>query len=333
MCVMAELAVACRAVRIGYWTAVILWALALAAILVTPVVGLLYAAFFLAVAWGIRRGQPWAAITGACGLAFSVVMVVSRGRDASSTPLATLMLALAVNLVAAYLLFGAAKPLWRAEKPENRTFAALRVWPWLLVLAATVLPWLFLRPFSIPTGSMEDTILLGDYILVETVSPRLGSPPRDGDLVVFRYPPDRRQIFVKRIEGAAGDRLHFRNKQLYRNGSPVTEGYARHKTNYIDSYRDNFPSEANVRLYAGGERMLAENVKDGEVVVPPGAYFVLGDNRDASLDSRYWGFVQASDIIGTPVLIYASYDSGNQPGDKGSKTILNFRWERLLKRF
>jgi signal peptidase I len=238
-----------------------------------------------------------------------------------------------VNLAAAYFLFGAAKQLWRAEKPENRTFAALRVWPWLVVIAATVLPWLFLRPFSIPTGSMEDTILMGDYILVETVSPRLGRLPRDGDLVVFRYPPDRRQIFVKRIEGVAGDRLHFRNKQLYRNGSPVTESYARHKTDYIDSYRDNLPSEANARLYAGGEKMLAENVKDGEVVVPPGAYFVLGDNRDASLDSRYWGFVPSSDIIGTPLLIYASYDSGSQPGDKGSQTILNLRWRRLLKRF
>jgi len=171
MCVMAELAMAGRAVRMGYWTAVILGVLAILAILFTPIVGLLYALFFLAVAWGIRRGQPWAALTGGCFLAFSVAVVVSRGRDTGSTPLVTLMLGLAVNLVAAYLLFSAAKPLWREEKPANRTFAALRVWPWLLVLAMTGMR---LHGTKVPsTGCSHDSLPLN--IVLRKVP--LGEPP------------------------------------------------------------------------------------------------------------------------------------------------------------
>jgi signal peptidase I len=156
----------------------------------------------------------------------------------------------------------------------------------------------------LPTDSMAYTIRAGDHFLVETVTTALGREPRHGDLVVFRPPSNRRNIFVKRVVGIPGDRLRIRDKQLYRNGAKVVEPYALHKSEFIDPYRDNFPSQPNVRLIAGGAEMLARNVEGGDVVVPAGHYFVLGDNRDNSLDSRYWGFVARRDLIGRPVAVY-----------------------------
>lgn len=127
----------------------------------------------------------------------------------------------------------------------------------------------------------------------------------------------------------AGDRLRIVEKRLYRNGSPVTEPYATHKTAYFDSFRDNFPGAPDFRLHPPGEAMLRDNVRNGEVVVPEGKYFVMGDNRDSSLDSRYWGFITRADIVGRPVLIYASYDAA---GPDQTLSVRNTRWNRLLRR-
>ncbi len=135
------------------------------------------------------------------------------------------------------------------------------------------------------------------------------SEVKRGDIIVFRYPVDIRQTFVKRVVGIPGDRIKIVNKQVHLNGKPLNEPYKYHKTEYIDSYRDNFPGEPNTRLSESGTEMLTKHVVNGEVVVPPGAYFALGDNRDSSLDSRYWGFVPRENIIGKPVIIYWSYDA------------------------
>ena len=106
------------------------------------------------------------------------------------------------------------------------------------------------------------------------------------------------------------DRIKVVDKQLYVNGVKLDERlYVYHKTDYIDSYRDNFPGEPNVNLYQPAEKMLQTNVINGEVVVPENSYFAMGDNRDSSLDSRYWGFVPRDNIIGKPLLIYWSYDA------------------------
>jgi signal peptidase I len=185
----------------------------------------------------------------------------------------------------------------------------------------------------IPSGAMEDTLLIGDSVFVEVASPHLGHTPEVGELVVFHYPIDRKETYVKRVVGVPGDRLRTQDKRLFRNGLPVPETYARHKTDYVDSYRDNFPSPPNVSIPAPGQEMLAANVRNGELVVPTGKYFVLGDNRDNSFDSRYWGFISRDDIIGTPVLIYASHDLG-PPGTerREAPTFRNTRWNRLLKR-
>ena len=135
------------------------------------------------------------------------------------------------------------------------------------------------------------------------------SEVKRGDIIVFRYPVDIRQTFVKRVIGVPGDRIRIENKQVFRNGVPVEEPYKFHKTEYNDSYRDNFPSQPYLQLSEGAIEMLEKHVVNGEVVVPPNSYFAMGDNRDNSLDSRYWGFVPRANIIGKPLIIYWSYET------------------------
>jgi signal peptidase I len=105
----------------------------------------------------------------------------------------------------------------------------------------------------------------------------------------------------------------MRDKRLYRNGVEVREPYVQHITSLIDAYRDNFPGGRDPGWHGPGSEaaaeMIAHHVRDGELVVPEGKYFVLGDNRDDSLDSRYWGFIRRSDIVGRPILIYGSTDA------------------------
>jgi signal peptidase I len=157
------------------------------------------------------------------------------------------------------------------------------------------------RAFQIPTSSMEPTLMIGDRVFV-----RLGTTLSPGDLAVFRYPVDRSQTMVKRIVGVPGDHLRIGNKQLFLNGAPLNEPYVRHTSHLRNWYRDNFPSPPISSLYPGAIEMLRNHVTNGEVVVPTGKYFVLGDNRDNSLDSRYFGFVDAQDLVGKPVLVYFS---------------------------
>jgi len=166
---------------------------------------------------------------------------------------------------------------------------------------------------------MEDTLLIGDHLLVDKLAYAPPGPVskfllpyeevKRGDIIVFRYPVDIRQTFVKRCMGVPGDRIKLVNKQVYLNGKKLDEPYVYHKTEYIESYRDNFPSEPNVHLFDFGQDMLEHHVVDGQVVVPPNSYFAMGDNRDSSLDSRYWGFVPRDNIIGKPLIIYWSYDA------------------------
>jgi len=175
------------------------------------------------------------------------------------------------------------------------------------------------QAFVIPTGSMEDTLLIGDHLLVDKLAYAPSGPVskhvipyRDvqrGDIIVFRYPVDIKQTFVKRCIGVPGDHIRLVDKKLILNGRPVDEPYVYHKTEYIDSYRDNFPGEPNVHVAESAIDMLMNHVEKGEVVVPPGYYFAMGDNRDSSLDSRYWGFVPRDNIVGKPLIIYWSYDA------------------------
>jgi signal peptidase I len=185
----------------------------------------------------------------------------------------------------------------------------------LLLFATTTL----VQAFVIPSASMEDTLLIGDHVLVDKlvfspsgpVSKNL-LPYRDvrrGDIIVFRDPLNISEDYVKRAIGVPGDHIRLENKQLILNGHPVTEPYVKHITSYNDTYRDNFPQSPSVALPPSAQDMLRNHVVNSEVVVPPGYVFAMGDNRDDSADSRYWGFVPRENIVGTPLIIYWSFEA------------------------
>ncbi len=175
------------------------------------------------------------------------------------------------------------------------------------------------RAFVVPGDSMESTILVGDHLIVG----RLHYPPRLGDLVAFHPPHSPEQSFIKRVAGLPGDRLHLENKVLFRNGEAVNEPYVQHSTTFVDPYRDNFPSETHFAIPESGRRMLAEHRAGRDVVVPAGHYFVLGDNRDNSLDSRYFGFVPEASLQGTPLIVYWSKDPNG--GTRWARTFQRLR--------
>jgi signal peptidase I len=211
----------------------------------------------------------------------------------------------------------------KAAPPQGRSFVGeWTVTILLMLFASTSLAW----SYVIPTGSMEDTLLIGDHIVVDKLAYAPAGPigkyllpyeqPKRGDIIAFQYPVDISQLFVKRVIGVPGDRLKIVNQQVYINGRKLTEPYVYHKSGYFDPYRDNFPSASNTLEEVPNPKrdklladMLSKHVMNGEVVVPPNNYFVMGDNRDNSLDSRYWGFVPRDNIIGKPVLIYWSYNT------------------------
>jgi signal peptidase I len=176
---------------------------------------------------------------------------------------------------------------------------------------------------------MENTVLVGDRILVRRFPrPKL---VRD-DLVVFLYPIHRQETYIERLIGMPGDRIRISNKILYRNGVAQNEAYAAHKTTYVDLYRDNFPSEPNTPLPEAAMEMLRKHNVNGEIVVPEGKYFVMGDNRDNSADSRYWGFLDDRDVIGKPVLIYDSEDQTTEDLSSGKVPVRrSIRWQRFFK--
>jgi len=151
--------------------------------------------------------------------------------------------------------------------------------------------------FAVPTRTMEDTVLSGDWLFVRRHGAR---GPGRGDVIVFRYPVDPNETFLQRVVGLPGDRIRIASKQLHVNGRKLDEPYATHKSIHLDSYRDNFPDDPNVPLAPQGAEMLSEHVSNGEVKVPPNRYFVLGDNRDSSWDSRYWALCRVKTSSGNP---------------------------------
>ena len=212
-------------------------------------------------------------------------------------------------------------PVEEAERPDppRGTIAEWTITILLLLFGTTTL----VQAFVIPTGSMEDTLLIGDHLLVDklTFAPAGPiskyllpyQPVKHGDIIVFRYPVDISQTFVKRAIGIPGDHIRIVNQQIYRNGVKLNEPYVYHKNPYPDSYRDNFPTtEPNAMIYEQARDMLQNHVVNGEIVVPDNAVFAMGDNRDNSLDSRYWGFVPRENIIGKPLIIYWSYNASTE---------------------
>ncbi|MGW8272192.1 MAG: signal peptidase I [Thermodesulfovibrionales bacterium] len=167
-----------------------------------------------------------------------------------------------------------------------------------LILALIIRAYV-VQAFKIPSGSMIPTLLVGDHILVSKFiygtripfSERTILPvrePRKGDIIVFKYPKDPKRDFIKRVIGTPGDVIEGRNKEIYLNGEKLTEPYVRHTDSVM---------------------LLDQRDTFGPIKVPDGKVFVMGDNRDASLDSRFWGFVDKSQILGKAFIIYWSWNS------------------------
>ena len=196
----------------------------------------------------------------------------------------------------------------------------------LASIAAVLVTGLFiitfvLQAFEIPSSSMEDTMLIGDHVFVNREQFAPSShwmesllPYRDirrGDIVVFLSPEEKGLFVVKRVIGIPGDRIHLRDGTVYRNGEKLAEPYAQHKVANYDPYRDDFPAVSPSELYGvtsqDWQLTLPSHIQGGDVVVAPNSYFGMGDNRDVSKDSRYWGFIPRENVIGRPMFIYWSF--------------------------
>lgn len=193
----------------------------------------------------------------------------------------------------------------------------------VVVLVLSFLTTMLVQTFVIPSNSMEPTFLVGDYLLVDKLSyaphgDLMGAvlPYRDiqrGDIIVFRWPVKTEETFIKRVIGLPHDRIRLVDKIVYLNGHKLNEAYVTHKQG-PDSYRDSFPAvDPFPGVPAQALDMFEKHVASGEVVVPDNALFVMGDNRDLSLDSRFWGFVPRENVVGKPLLVYWSFEtSGDQ---------------------
>lgn len=185
-----------------------------------------------------------------------------------------------------------------------------------IIVFAVFIVTFIVQPFRIPSGSMEPTLRVGDFLLVDKQSygpsgvlDRLLLPPawvKRGDLVVFHYPVNPGLHLVKRVVGMPGDRIRMRGGIVLVNGRVLEEPYAFYSPSRPNGFRDDFPSllEADPNVDLRWWIRLRGSMKDGEVTVPANQYFVLGDNRNDSEDSRYWGFVPRSAIVGRPLLVY-----------------------------
>lgn len=207
------------------------------------------------------------------------------------------------------------------EKPRETTVEFLASLAAVLVTGLFIITFI-VQAFEIPSSSMEYTLLIGDHVFVnrEQFAPRsrwMGPllpyrQIRRGDIVVFLSPAEPGLYVVKRIMGTPGDRIHLRDGAVYRNGQKLDEPYVIHTGESYNPYRDNFPAVPPSESYNVNpewQMTMKQYVQGDDLVVPQGHYFAMGDNRDVSLDSRFWGFIPQENVIGRPMFIYWSFDT------------------------
>lgn len=235
-----------------------------------------------------------------------------------------------------------------ALREVNRGAGALHfIFEWAKIFVVSVLLFFFIRTFfveafKIPSGSMENTLQVGDFLLVNKLAYGADIPftrwrlPKveqlhDGDVIVFEWPVDVSKNFVKRLVGVPGDTLQMRDGTLYRNGHSLNEWYVLRTEPDMDPAPEDFRWQRDylVRSAIASVGYHPSRNNWGPLVVPEGNYFVLGDNRDNSLDSRYWGFVPDSLLKGRPFVIYYSYapDTAN-----AFAWLTRIRWDRIGER-
>ncbi len=239
---------------------------------------------------------------------------------------------------------GAPSPV-RSRRLARRLGRALFEWAKSVSLA--LLLFLMLRAFlveafKIPSGSMEGTLLVGDFLLVNKMVYGAEVPftgkrlpavraPRNGDVVVFQWPEDPSKNFVKRLVGVPGDTLAMDHGVLVRNGERLVEAYTRHVEPNFDPAGDDFRWQRGflVPTARASQTYRPSRSNWGPIVVPARHYFVLGDNRDNSLDSRYWGFVPDTLVRGSPLFVYYSYVADSSTS---FSWLTHVRWKRLFSR-
>lgn len=244
----------------------------------------------------------------------------------------------------------------KPERPKETLPESIAGIASVLVVGLFILTFV-VQHFEIPSRSMEYTLLVGDHVFVDRLTP-MGKGPlswlfpyrdvRRGDTAVFLTPNpnDAGMYLVKRIIGVPGDRIRLQNGVVYLNGVAQAEPYKVRNGSY-DTYRDEFPTAISYgigQLSPGWFSTLERSIHNGELVVPPDHYFAMGDNRDNSLDSRYWGFVPKSNMIGRPLVIFWSFNVPEETSETKSipdrvvsflHTTIHFfgltRWNRIFR--
>ncbi len=206
------------------------------------------------------------------------------------------------------------------ENPHETTVEFLASLAGVLVVGLFIITFI-LQAFAIPSGSMEDTLLIGDHLFVnreQFSAPTrwMGRlmPYRDvrrDEVAVFLSPEQPGLFLVKRIIGVPGDRIHLRDDVVYRNGEKLVEPFVRYRRGGHNPYTDNFPALPPLPDYGVHNKEWSEelpkHIEGDDIVVPPDSYFAMGDNRDNSYDSRFWGFIPRKNLIGRPMFVYWSF--------------------------
>jgi signal peptidase I len=240
---------------------------------------------------------------------------------------------------------------------NDKVWREIVSWFWVIV-AFLLIEGTLVQARVIPSGSMENTVLVGDHLIVSRIGYDAGIPftswhvplwrnPHRQQIVVFRapLPEEGNPDFIKRCIGTPGDRIKIAQGRVWVNDIALSEPYAIHYPDALASPVENFPPSDVDQM--GGltpewEADMPQHIVNQELVVPPDEYFMMGDNRDNSRDSRFWGFVPRANIIGTPLIIYMSIDAPDevwQPGyaverfETYASVLIHpgrVRWKRLF---